>query len=205
MQVEGDKVVLEVENFYRKQFAGYGEEEVSEMTSYCKILDAKLGKEDVDWVERDVMEMEVKEVLCNMAKGKTPGSNGLPVEFYLSFWDVIEQEFFGVMKEVFGSKKVSDSMKERVITLIFKKGAKEDLRNWRPITLLNTDYKVAAKVVANRLKNVVGTVLGPWQTCAIPGRRLSDNLFLLRNMISYAGKNNLPLTVESLDLQKAFD
>lgn len=204
-QVEGDGVVVEVENFFKKQFAGYEGEEVSEMADYCKILDCKVGKEDGEWLEREVSKVEVKEVLGSMAKNKTPGSDGLPVEFYSSFWDIIEVEFCEVMNEVFVSKKVSDSMKEGLITLIFKKGAKSDLRNWRPITLLNTDYKVAAKIVANRLKYVIGKVLGPWQTCAIPGRRVSDNLILLRDMIKYVEMNNMPLIVESLDLEKAFD
>lgn len=52
---------------------------------------------------------------------------------------------------------------------------------------------------------MLGKVIGPWQTCALQWRKITDNLILLRDIISYVGKNQRPLVVESLDLEKAYD
>lgn len=138
-------------------------------------------------------------------KNKTPGSDGLSAEFYVCFWKTIGADFCDVVKEIFDGKRISESMREGIITLIFKKGDRGDMENWRPITLLNVDYKAVAKIVANRLREVLGKIIGPWQTCALPGRRISDNLILLRDMVVYANRNKRPLVVMSLDLEKAYD
>ncbi len=68
------------------------------------------------------------------------------------------------------------TMRTGLVTLLHKKGHKEELANWRPITLLTTDYKVLAKVITERLKKVIGIVVQPDQTCGVPGRSRWLNL-----------------------------
>lgn len=87
-------------------------------------------------------------------------------------------------------------MKEGVVTLLYKKKRR---------TPLNVDYKIASKVLAGRLSQIVGSLVGEWQTCAVPGRRITDNLTLLRDLIFYAQSNNLPLAVAGIDIEKAYD
>lgn len=67
-------------------------------------------------------------------------------------------------------KVVPESMAIGIITLIFKKGDKWDLKNYRPITLMNTDYKILMKVIANRIKLLIGKVVSPTQAYSIPER-----------------------------------
>lgn len=90
-----------------------------------------------------------------------------------------------------------------MVTLLHKKNSKEDLANWRPITLLATDYKILAKVLTMHLKKVVGSVVHSDQTCGIPGRLGSLNLALTRDVISWAEQCQLPLAVLRLDQEKA--
>ncbi len=55
---------------------------------------------------------------------------------------------------------MTDSMTEGIISLIYKgKGEKSDLKNWRPISLLNIDYKILSKILANRVKKTIGQIL----------------------------------------------
>lgn len=96
-------------------------------------------------------------------------------------------------------------MRTGLVTLLHKKGAKEELGNWRPITLLTTDYKVLAKVLTERLKKVIGAVVQSDQTCGVPSRSVSMNLALVRDVISWAEQRQLPLAILSLDQEKAFD
>ena len=79
------------------------------------------------------------------------------------------------------------------------------LKNWRPISLLNLDYKIATKALSNRLRKVLPLILSEDQTCGVPGRSIFENLFLLRDTIDYAQEKQLSAAVISLDQEKAFD
>ena len=148
------------------------------------------------------------EVLCalkGMARNKSPGSDGLPVKFYLQFWDVIGSDLTDVFNEAFQAGSLSKSQKHGLISLIYKKGDRLDCKNWRPITLLNVDYKVCARALAGRLLKVLEFVVAPDQTCGVPGRYIGENVAFLRDVVSYASESNCPLAVLSLDQEKAFD
>ena len=79
------------------------------------------------------------------------------------------------------------------------------MENWRPITLLCADYKIAARVIAGRLLRVIGSVVSPDQSCGVPGRYIGENVALLRDVSTYASSLNLPVAILSLDQEKAFD
>ena len=79
------------------------------------------------------------------------------------------------------------------------------LKNWRPISLLNTDYKICSKVLANRLRRVISLILSEDQTCGIPDRSIFENLFLIRDRIDYVNHKELSVAIMSLDQEKAFD
>ena len=92
-----------------------------------------------------------------------------------------------------------------MISLLFKKGDRTQLKNWRPITLLNTDYKILTKALANRLQRVLPSTIHTDQTASIKGRTINDNIRLIQDVISYANEKKLPLAVISVDQLKAFD
>ncbi|KAJ1151257.1 hypothetical protein NDU88_004041 [Pleurodeles waltl] len=119
-------------------------------------------------------------------RGKTHGSDGLPVELYVELWDLIGPDLLDLYGEVVGKGSMPQSLREGMIPLLYKqKGEKEDLKNWRPISLLNVDYKLLAKAMANRLKKVIEKIVHPDQTCGIPGRQIVDSLALVRDTIEY--------------------
>ena len=78
-------------------------------------------------------------------------------------------------------------------------------RNWRPITLLNVDYKLASRVIAGRLLKVIHLVVDKDQTCGVPGHFIGENVALLRDVIDYASSSGSPIAILSLDQEKAFD
>ena len=75
-------------------------------------------------------------------------------------------------------------MQGSVTRLIFKKDDPKNLKNWRPISLLNVDYKIVSKDLTNRLLKVLPSVIQEDQTCSIQGRTIFDNLVLLRDTLS---------------------
>ena len=93
-----------------------------------------------------------------------------------------------------------------MITLL-KKGSKyvwEGLDDYRPITLLNTELKILARVLANRLQLVISDLIGPEQTFAVKGRSIQDNLHLIREVLERI-KDDTEAALISLDQSKAFD
>ncbi|KAJ1151244.1 hypothetical protein NDU88_004028 [Pleurodeles waltl] len=92
-----------------------------------------------------------------------------------------------------------------MITILYKKkGEKEVLKNWRPISL-NVDYKILAKTMSNRLKKVIQKIVHPDQTCGIAGRLIADSLALVRDTVEYVKRGKVQGALISLDQEKGFD
>ncbi|KAH7942926.1 hypothetical protein HPB52_002701 [Rhipicephalus sanguineus] len=101
---------------------------------------------------------------------------------------------------------LSATQREGLITLLCKdESRRTDLRAWRPITLLNCDYKLIAKCLSVRLTPVLSTVLGPYQACCVPGRSCQLHGFAIRDLIEWANARNLSGILCSFDQEKAFD
>jgi hypothetical protein len=88
---------------------------------------------------------------------------------------------------------------------LYKKDDHLETKNYRPISLLNVDYKIATRAISGCLLGVIGSIVGSDQTCGIPGRTISENLCLIRDLIEYADRADMPLALLSLDQEKAFD
>ena len=157
-------------------------------------------------LEKDISDEEISRALNQMKRNKSPGMDGLTVEFYRKFWPLIKDDFVDVIKECYKRGELSESMNLRLIRLIYKmRGSRSDLKNWRPISLLNVDYKILAKTITNRLKKVMPNLISEEQTCGVPGRNIHDNLLLLRDSIDYINWNNMEAAILSIDQEKAFD
>ncbi len=115
---------------------------------------------------------ELFNALNGLQTAKAPGSDGLPTEFYLAFWEDIGDSLTLVLNERFRLGVLTDSQRESLLRLIHKKDDKRLPKNWRPISLLNTDYKLASKAITERLKLVMSSVVHQDQACGVPGRTI---------------------------------
>ena len=168
-------------------------------------LDTTLTYEDQAKCEGALTLSECYEALSQMQTNKSPGADGFPVEFYRSFWSLLGPDLVAVLNYSYEHGQLSDSQKQGIIRLLYKKDDPLLLKNWRPISLLNTDYKICTKVLANRLKKVLSVILSEDQTCGVPGRSIYENLFLLRDTLDYIKHKQLSAALISLDQKKAFD
>ena len=137
---------------------------------------------------------------------KAPGSDGLTVEFFSKFWNLLGPLLLEVINKCFADGEFTDSMKSSVTHLIFKKcGDIKDLKNWQPISLLNVDYKICSKSITRCLSKVLDSIVDPDQTCLIPGSSISSNLFMSRDTLDYIEQTYETGILVSLDQEKAFD
>uniref|UniRef100_A0A803JT65 Reverse transcriptase domain-containing protein n=1 Tax=Xenopus tropicalis TaxID=8364 RepID=A0A803JT65_XENTR len=169
------------------------------------VLNAKLSFLDQEILSKDISLEELFITFKSFSFAKAPGEDSLPVEFYLRFWEILKDDLFLVFKESFLSDTLPPSWRRGIVSLIFKKGDKERLENYRPITLLNVDYKVMAKLISLRLKPFLSNLIHPDQVCGVPGRSMTESLNVIRDVIWFCNERNLNLAVLSLDFEKAFD
>ena len=116
----------------------------------------KLSPHQADSCDGLLTKEECYASLKSFCKGKSPGTDGLTVEFYLSFRELLGQELVESFNYAFEKGEMLISQKRDIITLIPKKDKNRTLLdNWRPISLLNTDYKVAIKSISARIAKVL--------------------------------------------------
>lgn len=156
--------------------------------------------------EEDITEAECLKVLKTFKNNKSPGTDGLTAEFYKFFWPdigklVIESYMFS-----FASGLLSTDQRRGIITLTPKKDKDRTvLSNWRPISLLNVDYKILAKVIATRMKPYLPDIINSDQTGYVANRYIGENLRLISDVILYTNLKNNPGLILLVDFEKAFD
>ena len=168
-------------------------------------LSQTLSPEESGVCEGSLSSDECLLALKGMATGKAPGLDGFPAEFYVTFWHVLGMDLVRVLNSCYQSNSLSVSQRRSLITLLFKKNDRLDCANWRPISLLCVDYKIASRTIAGRLLKVIASVTSPDQTCGVPGRFIGSNISLLRDVVDYVSDADLPCAILSLDQEKAFD
>ncbi|KAL7866182.1 hypothetical protein SRHO_G00114290 [Serrasalmus rhombeus] len=120
----------------------------------------KLVEDSALGIERQLSLVELSDALRSMECGKAPGIDGLPVEYYKSFGPVIGEDLLEVLNDSLAKGRLPSSCRRAVLTLLPKKGDLHELKNWRPVSLLCCDYKLLSKVLAVRLKEVMGQSSG---------------------------------------------
>ena len=106
----------------------------------------KLSEEQRQSCEGRISTEECRTIIETFQNNKSPGNDGLPIEFYKSCWDLISKPFIDCVNESFDKEEMSNSQRQAVITLIEKKGKDRTLiENWRPISLVNADAKIKSK------------------------------------------------------------
>ena len=149
---------------------------------------------------------DFEQAIKGMKNKKTPGEDGLPVDFYKVFWNRIKPLFLEMAKEGFEKGTLHSTARQGILNLIPK--ANKDTRyvkNLRPITLLNTDYKIIEKAIANKMLPALEHIIHKDQRGFMKNRRISVNIRKMLDIIHQAEQDDLEAVVLSLDFVKCFD
>jgi len=205
-----DKEILsECETFYRDIYSSKADRDNSRINDlfFGDASPKSFNLEEKEKCEGMLTKAECLQALKSMKSGKTPGSDGLPVEFYSVFWNEISDCLLNTVNFSYTEGKFSISQRRGIIKLIPKKMQIQPyfVKNWRPITLLNSDYKIAAKAIANRLQNVLPKLINSDQTGFLKGRFIGENIRLIDGLINHTAARNIPGLLMFLHFEKAFD
>ena len=149
-------------------------------------------------------EKELQRAVYDLKDEKSPGIDGFTAEFYKHFWSLIKDRYTAFIN---GANQTSFSAFKNtsVTALLYKeKGDTDDLKNYRPISLINVDLKILTKALTNRLKKVLHSLIHFTQT-AVDGRKIDNTIHMLRDFIQLANNENLASAYIFLDQEKAFD
>ena len=136
-----------------------------------------LSEKDKETCEGKLTVQSCWNALNTMKNGKSPGNDGLTKEFYVCFLGEIETNLVESLNHSFSVAELSTSQRQEVVTVIEKKGRDKRLvKNWRPISLMNVDTKIASKVLALRMKKVIPNLINYDQTAFVKGRFIGESI-----------------------------
>ena len=149
---------------------------------------------------------EVFNAIGTLQNGKAGGPDGYSSEFYKEFSGLLVDPLVSMFNDAFSNKELPPTLKEANISLILKKGkCPESCASYRPISLLNVDRKILAKMLAIRLEGLLPKIIKEDQTGFIKGRNSYNNVRRLLNIIQVFQRRQVDGLVLSLDAEKAFD
>lgn len=205
MVTNRDEVKRMVSEHYRTLF-----EKKSIGSTNCAALnyiDKSFGEQAKDKMKCPINEEELLSAISNAKSKKSPGPDGITYEFYAVHFELLRDDLLKLFNGLLdNSISPMENFSNGVITLIPKKGKSKELKDFRPISMLNTDYKLFTKIIANRISGCIEEVIGEGQTAVINGKSCIDNLDVLRTLIIKAQQSKaMKFALLSLDLEKAFD
>ena len=149
---------------------------------------------------------ECWDALCSMKNNKSPENNSITKEFLEYFWGKLGTFLVSTLSNPFEKGELSASQNQAIITLIEKKDKDKHLiKNWRPISLINVDIKVASKALANRLKAVIHNLISVDQTAYVEGRFIGESIRVINGLIEHIDKEDEEGILFSTDIEKAFN
>ena len=198
-----DRKILDIQRAYYQQLFMSDETVNFELANEEQIY---IPKESTAATNLEISEQEIETAIKGLNNGKTPGLDGIPVEIYKMFWVDLREFFCELTKDIYNSRETHHTGSQGIINLIPKPGKDcRELKNLRPITLLNCDYKIIEKVIANRMQPVMKTIINEDQQGFMENRRIVKNIRRIFDIITVADNENLPMYILQLDWSKCFD
>ena len=203
-----DKILQEAKSFYQNLYSTLWDQAnlSCEDIFFPKISQKDLMNGSKNECEGLLTDVECLESLKTMASNKSPDTDGFPAEFYRVFWDYVKPFLLNALNCSYTNGHLSIMQRKGLIALVPKKNKPANLlKNWRPITLLNCDYKITAKSMANRIKKVLLKIINNDQTGFLKNRTIGENIMLTDSIIKYVSTKQIPGLLLFVDFEKAFD
>ncbi|KAF7807304.1 reverse transcriptase [Senna tora] len=151
---------------------------------------------------------EIKKALSDLKPFKAAGLDFFQPGFFQSCLGFLEKDLVLEVQNVFSSTRVPQEWNKTMICLILKCLNPSEIKNFRPISMCSTLYKVVSKIIVNRLKPLIPDLLNFNQGAFVPGRKTIDNVVVAQEIVNSMKKKRKSkagwMSIK-LDLEKAYD
>lgn len=166
---------------------------------------SRLSLEEANRLEDPFSEKEVWEAIKGCESSKAPGPNGFNFRFIKQFWVIIKNELLEALHWFWCKEEISRGCNATFVSLILKRSDPMGLGDFQPISLIGCYYKIIMKVLAERVKHVVGKVVGEVQNAFIKGRYTLDGVLIANETMDYIKKARKKALIFKVDFEKAYD
>lgn len=166
----------------------------------------KITDEQNETLISEITKEEIQAAIGRMKGGKSPGTDGYPLEWYKEMQNQLIPTMLKTFNWVLRNKSIPPSWKEAVIAVIPKEG-KDNLEcgNYRPVSLLNSDYKLFTSILSKRIERILPILIHKDQTGFVKQRQTQDNIRKTLHIMEHVTKHKMETIILSLDAEKAFD
>lgn len=156
-------------------------------------------------LKKPFTEDEVKNVIWKFGANKAPAPDGFTTEFYKAAWEIIKEDLMKVIKEFESNASLDWRINYTSLKLIPKVSGVVSLHNFRPISLISGVCKIISKLLADRLKSVLPSIIDNYQGAFIHDRQINDGILIAAEFIDSRIRANKAGIVGKVDFEKAFD
>ncbi|KAL3690555.1 hypothetical protein R1sor_016864 [Riccia sorocarpa] len=200
-------ILQEIGSFYRKLYMEEGDPPgaVEERARVLSLITKQVKQEDNLRIETTPTVQELEDCVKHLAKDKAPGLDGVSADVLRELWDEAKDLCLEMLETFWATEQLTTSAKKGVIKIIPKNDDTHKLTNWRPLTLTGINYKLASKLLADRLKPLLPGLISGQQTGFVPGRTIFDNILALKLGEEWALETGQEAFFLKLDFIKAYD
>ncbi|GJT62359.1 RNA-directed DNA polymerase, eukaryota [Tanacetum coccineum] len=199
--VDPIRVKAEFFNHFSNQFSNPSTARIS-LDSY---FPNRLKAEQAEDLECNISYDEIKKAVWDCGTNKSPGPDGFTFEFFRKFWNIMSNDIVAAVTQFFSTGIFPPGCNSNFIALIPKTQDAKVIKDFRPISLIGSIYKIIAKILANRLSMVISDLINEVQTAFVPNRQILDGPFILNELISWCKHKKINAMIFKIDFEKAFD
>jgi hypothetical protein len=178
---------------------------LGDVATHPDVLNSKLSNAERDALDLPLSVVELDKALKKSKMNTAPGIDGISNRFIKKFWEYFRITLFKYSMECYNTGMLTDNFRSAKIRLIPKKGDLTNLKNWRPISLLNCFYKILSRAIAQRLQKFMDKLTGVCQKGYSGSKQCQEVLINIVDSISRLKAENKKGALVSLDIKKAFD
>ncbi|GJS31423.1 RNA-directed DNA polymerase, eukaryota [Tanacetum coccineum] len=196
-----DKVKSEFQEHFSKRFCIPDPRNVTLQMTFPNTLSLEQQSD----MECDVNNVEIKNAVWDCGTDKAPGPDGFSFGFYRRFWYLIEKDVCDAVKYFFTHGEFSNGCNSVFIALIPKIPDANMVKDYRPISLVGSLYKIISKILSNRLVGVLGNIVSDVQSAFIADRQILDGPFILNEVLQWCKVKKKQALIFKVDFEKAYD
>ncbi|GKE04578.1 RNA-directed DNA polymerase, eukaryota, partial [Tanacetum coccineum] len=188
-----------------KYFHGILNNKRSQLAICGILIDGDWIVDPIEDLERVISYDEIKKAVWECGNNKSSGPDGFSFEFIRKFWSLIDNDVVATISEFFASGKFPPGCNSSFIALIPKIQGTKVVKDYRPISLIGSIYKIIAKILANRLCLVMLDLISDVQSTFVSNRQILDGPFILNELLFWCKYKKVNAMIFQVDFEKAFD